>query len=91
MEQKNTNGIWFKQKTYGYGLTPANASGWVATGIFLIVILLWVWVCGFWGDDVSGKNVASLLTGLVVIVVVFLQIATKRASGKMKWRWGNEK
>ena len=33
-----TNGYWFKPKSHGYGATPSTWQGWLATGLFSVVL-----------------------------------------------------
>lgn len=84
---------WFKPKTYGYGATPANWKGWLATLGYLVSILaatllilplqantgtaLPNWIIGLW------------LMVVAILTIVFVGLSRAKTGGQWRWRWGN--
>ena len=84
--------IWFKPKTYGYGATPANWKGWVATFVFIAATLvlsmaLLASVATPKGD--TPVAVVALLGALqLALVFGFIILSRIKTDGAWRWRWG---
>lgn len=84
--------IWFRTKTHGYGATPANWKGWVASlgYVFGMVggsaILLSPELNG--GPPTSARILVwAALVG--VATAAFIRLAKSHTDGEWKWRWGD--
>jgi hypothetical protein len=76
---------WFRPKRYGYGATPSNWKGWLATGSFVVFTTVLVIVLK------PHRDFASALAAygtLLAITLVFAWIAWKKTDGAWRWRWG---
>ncbi|HXF53234.1 MAG TPA: hypothetical protein VNK52_03835 [Hyphomicrobiaceae bacterium] len=79
---------WFKPKSYGYGATPKNWKGWVASTVFALVLS--GLAVGFVALTRSGAHpvflgawlAASLLTGAACV-----RLARAKTDGEWRWRW----
>lgn len=83
----NPNRYWFKRKLYGWGWTPARRAGWLATFLFIAIVL------GVMTLAESKPAVLSEVEGLGVVIVctlVFLIVAY-RTGEPPAWQWGNPK
>lgn len=85
---------WFKPKTYGYGATPANWMGWVATLVFLALFLSVTWLLIMAPALArSGPTPLDLLVWLVLqimLIASFVIVCHARTEGGWKWRWGQK-
>ena len=83
---------WFKPKTYGYGATPANWQGWVATGVFVIgVMALSLLLLGM--EPKPGTGLGSWRIGIWTLMVAgltvgFIWLSGVKSDGQWGWRWG---
>lgn len=82
----NPNKYWFKRKLYGWGWTPANWKGWMATLVFIAVLVL-----DFNRIDSTSHSDSDTLYNFIpqafVFVIIFLFICYKTGE-KPKWMWG---
>lgn len=85
-------GHWFRPRRFGYGATPANWKGWVATMLFLIVML----GSSYWfifGPELAGNppGLVDTLTwaGLIAVVLIgYVALCRAKTDGEWRWRWG---
>jgi len=83
---------WFKPKAYGYGATPANWQGWVATGVFVIgVMALSLLLLGL--EPKPGTGLGSWRIGIWALMVAgltvgFIWLSRVKSDGQWGWRWG---
>jgi hypothetical protein len=75
---------WFRPKRYGYGASPANWKGWLATLVF--IALAWA-ITSNWGP-LGGVGLLLRFGAFAVLVVLFVWIAWKKTDGPIRWRWG---
>src|SRR5205085_12407877 len=82
---------WFKPMSHGYGATPANWKGRVASLAFLDLVFLVPCL-----RVASQQNPGSTLGGWVigvwalmvaVLVAGFVWLARAKTDGEWKWRW----
>jgi hypothetical protein len=80
---------WFKPHTYGYGATPANWRGWLATAVFAssLGILGLVLALASGGKPSPGAMLAWGL-GVCVLTAGFVLLAHAKTDGQWRWRWG---
>ena len=63
------NNLWFKKKTYGWGWTPANAMGWLITGLYIcgsVAYPLWTKWRPAEFSPLIYTSVLSILTVLLI-------------------------
>jgi hypothetical protein len=80
---------WFKPKTYGYGATPSNWKGWVATGLFVIVVLaLSLAVLGTEPTHGNGFRIGVWVVTVAGLTLGFVWLSRAKTGGQWGWRWG---
>jgi hypothetical protein len=83
---------WFKPHSHGYGATPANWKGWVATAAFVIVVLATSLVAFGWQPESGTPHNAWQITAWALVVAVltvgFVWLARAKTDGQWGWRWG---
>ena len=74
--------LWFKNKRYGWGWTPATREGWLVILVYLVLVL----GIAFIYPPESGFFFVSIvaLTG----ALIFICYATGETP---EWRWGDKK
>jgi hypothetical protein len=93
---------WFRPKEFGYGATPITWEGWLAT---LLFVLLVVATTGYLTPDPRvlhllgldrtpwlrefRPNVFELIAALVAEIAAFLALARWKSSGRWGWRDGS--
>jgi len=55
--------LWFGPKRFGYGVSPVSIEGWIATGLFVLLLIGWTH---------AGLGRAATLAGVVLLVAAFL-------------------
>jgi hypothetical protein len=71
---------WFRPKYYGYGATPTNWKGWLATLIF---------VSGLVALAKAALPPILHVALILLAVALFTWIAWKKTDGPWRWRWGS--
>jgi hypothetical protein len=74
--------VWFRERLFGYGYGPSSWQGWLATAIFLVVVLgtarLWPYLLGFY--HLSGIAGAGAIAALLLVETgVYLRIVYTHA------------
>ncbi len=85
----NMKKLWFKNKTYGWGWTPARWEGWAVLALYFVVIIFF-----FLKIDSASHSSSDTLYGLVIpyIVSTVALIGICFLTGeKPEWRWGKKK
>ncbi len=78
---------WFRPKRYGYGATPSNWKGWLATLAF-VALLFGIMRALESGAGLTGGGPLPLLAATVIVTVLFVWIVWKKTDGAWRWRWG---
>jgi hypothetical protein len=78
----NQNKIWFRAKTYGWGL-PCSWQGWVVMVGFLTL------VCGGAFLIESEISLGVWITSVVILTAILIIICFLKGE-KPRWRWGKE-
>ena len=79
---------WFRPKRYGYGAEPANWRGWLATGVYLAVVLAIAWF-GMIAPALQGQVASALAwVALIALTAAFLWLCRAKCEGVWRWRWG---
>ena len=81
---------WFRPKRYGYGAEPASWKGWLATGIYLAILVAIVWrLVGVQTSHPPAAGQAVLLwAALIAVTLAFVVLCWMKTEGKWRWRWG---
>jgi hypothetical protein len=75
---------WFGAKAYGVGLSPKTPAGWIATLVFVVVMVGAVPV----GRLLHAPRWASFVV-LALAPAAFLALAIWKSGGTVwRWRWG---
>jgi hypothetical protein len=82
---------WFKQRTYGFGASPANWKGWAAIAVFVAVGIA-ISAAFYWiRDGLDWITIAIWLAVWTVLDLVFIYVAWKKTQGGWRWRWSTDK
>ncbi len=85
---------WFKPKAYGYGASPANWKGWVATLAYCAIVFLIAYVLmvapSRTGTGPSAMQVGLFLALLIAVSGMFIRICRAKTDGEWRWRWGKD-
>lgn len=80
---------WFRPKTHGYGATPSNMKGWVATLVFAVTIGM---LAALLMTSSSGNPTIEMVllwsAGVCVLSIAFVTLAYAKTDGQWRWRWG---
>lgn len=83
---------WFTPKRYGYGATPANWKGLVATLAFigLVLVLPRVIVASQQNprSPIDGWAIGVCALIVVALAAGFIVLARAKTDGEWGWRWG---
>jgi hypothetical protein len=71
---------WFEPKRFGYGTSPANWKGWLATALFVAMIAL----------DVTRFHGAPRWGFGAILIAAFVALVYIKSSGEWRWRWGRQ-
>jgi uncharacterized membrane protein len=82
-------GYWFRPKRYGYGASPSNWKGWLATAVFVALIAGLAWMLQPRHGGLDVRTVLIFYGALLLAVGVFAWIAWKKTEGPWRWRWGS--
>ena len=87
-------GYWFRPKQYGYGASPANWKGWLATGLYIAIIagLTWQFIVGP-VRAAAALSVQDTLLGwgmLIAATLGFVWLCWRKTDGDWRWRWGSD-
>ena len=82
---------WFKPKAFGYGCTPINWKGWLATVAFAVACIGLAYFA-VRAVVVQGGVLPwlSLIVGMFILIGVFVRISKPRTDGAWRWRWNNK-
>lgn len=87
--------FWFKPKKYGVGFYPISAEGWMATLIFISLLLISAYTDNFLTlkphQQIVPKNGFRFLLDVVMLSGLFTVLFKDRLEGGLQWRWGNKK
>lgn len=80
--------LWFKNKRYGYGWTPASWEGWVVLVVYLLMTIFLFRVVDSvnhsGGDTLIDFYLPFLALTAVLIIICYL------TGEKPRWRWGKD-
>lgn len=79
--------LWFKNKRYGWGWTPANWKGWLCIGFYMVSLLIYPGV-----QNLQGQGVSPVVFLILALILTCVLIAISAWKGeKPEWRWGTKK
>ncbi|MEZ5924930.1 MAG: hypothetical protein R3D57_11175 [Hyphomicrobiaceae bacterium] len=82
---------WFRPKTYGYGVSPANWKGWAATLAFVVVETLLclplIILPVLEGTGPAAWHVITYLALTLALTAGFVSLARRKTDGDGRWRW----
>ncbi len=83
---------WFSPKRYGYGATPINWKGWVATAAFAVAnvgasVILLKWQPNG-GTGPGALQIAVWGAVVLMLTAGFVALARAKTDGQWGWRWG---
>ena len=81
---------WFKPKRYGWGATPANWRGWLATCGFIAIIYAFLAGIVAYRSELTVEAVIVWAVAFVAVELLFIWIAWKKTNGAWRWRWGSD-
>jgi hypothetical protein len=81
---------WFRPKRYGYGASPANWKGWLATLAFIVFVAGMSRLLEPGRNGLGGGNFLVWLAVFGIAMVLFVWIVRKKTEGTWRWRWGSE-
>ena len=87
-QNPNSKKLWFVNKTYGWGWTPASWQGWVVTFVFVVLVAL---VASRVDDNASGREVFVRFIIPTFALVIALYLVACRTGEKPRWQWGKKK
>lgn len=82
---------WFMPKLYGYGFVPVSWQGWLATLVFLALIILSAYVNNFFNCQVGIQDGFGFLLNVIVLTCLFTIIFKDKVKGGLRWQWGKGK
>ena len=80
------NKIWFRNKTYGYGWTPATREGWAVLLIWVTSVASVLYLFPPKNHELSVEAWLSLL-----LLVAALLVVCWLKGEKPEWRWGKKR
>lgn len=87
-----TNRYWFAPKQYGIGYSPASWEGWLATALFIGLMVGSNHLLRFLMAGHSfGQLLMVVALALIVEISLFLWLVASRTEGSLRWRWGGDK
>lgn len=87
-----TSDPWFAPKAYGYGASPANWKGWLATAGFCSAHAIAAFILiGLSGDDRQPETWQWVLFLVLeaLLILGFVWLVRVKMAGEWRWRWGS--
>ena len=84
----DTQDLWFKRKTYGWGWTPINVKGWMVTILYGVLVLVFALTID--ENTTSREIVFTFVLPVILLTITLMRICYKKGE-KPKWSWGKEK
>ncbi|OYQ36970.1 hypothetical protein CHU95_03005 [Niveispirillum lacus] len=81
---------WFVPKSHGIGYSPAGWQGWLATSVFILILVGGTKLIQTYVAVPPGPWLPVIgLTWVAFAGGVFFLIARSRTEGEVCWRWGS--
>ncbi len=79
--------IWFKRKTYGWGWTPVTWQGWLATAIYVLLLITFSFTLD---NKATPQDIAfTFILPVAILTGMFIRLAYKKGEAP-RWQWGKE-
>lgn len=85
----NPKGYWFKAKLFGWGWTPVKWQGWLASFVF-IALVVWDFNRIDSTSHSSSDTLINFIPQLLILLVALILICIKKGE-KTRWQWGPPK
>ena len=86
--------FWFAPKYFGWGFMPITIEGWIATILFLAVLMLSAHVNGLFikRDKKDFKALISkpflrFYLDIIIFIGLFTVLFADKVEGGLQWRW----
>lgn len=87
-KNRSQSRFWFRQKTYGYGVTPCSWEGWLITLLLTGLIGGGVYVLFGFSEEPPMLHGLYFFFYLFALVLVFFRFTASKTKGELRWRWG---
>lgn len=85
--------LWFKNKSYGWGWTPASWEGWLVTAGFIAFVVAWPLILLLKVDETALENdprIITLFYAVMTLAVMALLVVCWKTGEKPEWHWGGK-
>lgn len=86
---KEKNKVWFVNKTYGYGWTPATLEGWLVLLSYIVFNFFNFFRIHMYTNP-TDESIATFLVETFFATMILLFICYNKGE-KLEWRWGKKK
>ena len=84
---------WFAPKYFGWGFMPITMQGWIATVLFLAIIVLSMYINGLFAKR-DKKDFKALISkpylrfylDLIILIALFTLLFANKVEGGLQWR-----
>ena len=85
---------WFVPKYFGWGFMPVTIEGWLATLLFLAILMLSAYINGLFVKR-DKKDFKALISkpflrfyfDLIILIALFTVLFANKVEGGLQWRW----
>lgn len=81
----NPKGYWFKAKLFGWGWTPVTWQGWLATGLYVILMIAFALTLD--GNSPPREVFFTGIFPMMLLTIGFIRVCY-RTGEKPRWQWG---
>lgn len=85
------NKKWFRPKRYGWGVEPISWEGWLATIVFILLMLAGAYFIGFFEEPITKAKVYQFLALVLIFTAGFINWTRDKMEGELRWQWGKKK
>jgi hypothetical protein len=79
---------WFRRRAYGIGATPASWEGWVATVVYLGLLIGVVYALAGGHKPLAGIRLGTFIGATLLLTAVFVGVTIVKTEGGLRWTWG---
>lgn len=85
-----TKRAWFVPKSHGIGYSPAGWEGWLATAVFILILVGGIKTIQAYAPVPPGPWRPIIVLAWVALTGgAFFFFARSRTEGEVRWRWGS--
>ena len=89
-ENRSQSAFWFRQKTYGYGVTPCSIEGWLVTLLLAVLLVGGSYVLFGFSPEPTFAHVLYFFIYVALVVIIFFRLMKSKTKGELGWRWGRK-